>query len=99
MAKNRLALAVRRRRPQPSAMPTAEQIRAARALLGWSVAELSARSGVSVRTITRCELGEGVPQATTRTIQRLVRAFEAGGVEFIAENTMGGVGVRRRRRG
>jgi transcriptional regulator with XRE-family HTH domain len=79
-------------------MPTAEQIRAARALLGWSMSELAARSGVSSRTITRCELGEGVPQATTRTIQRIVRALEAGGVEFVAENTVGGIGVRRRRR-
>jgi len=80
--------------PQLARMPTAEQLRAARAMLAISVQELSARSGVSARTIARCETGEGVPLVSVRTLRRLVQAFEREGIEF----TTNGQGVRLRRR-
>jgi DNA-binding XRE family transcriptional regulator len=79
---------------QPPRMPTAEQLRAARAMLGWSMEELAARSGVSARTIARCETGEGVPLVSVRTLRRLVQAYEREGIEF----TQNGQGVRLRRR-
>ena len=77
-------------------MPTASQLRAARALARWTMEELAARSGVSLRTIQRCESAEDVPEVGTRTLLRLVRAFEAAGIEFL--QNANGLGVRQRRR-
>jgi transcriptional regulator with XRE-family HTH domain len=73
-------------------MPTAAQIRAARGLLGWSVAEVAARAGVSARTVARCEIGQGMPQVTIRTLTRIRQAFVDAGIEFLNNN-----GVRRTR--
>ena len=88
-------LAAGGRRPQPSGMPTAEQIRAARALLRWSAAELARRARVSPTTVARCEKGPGIPPVQTGTLEKIRLAFEAAGVEFIGGN---GPGVRLRRR-
>ncbi len=70
------------------------QIRAARALLGWSQEDLVAASGVPKRTVVRLELQEGAPQR--RTVAAIRQALEAAGVEFIPENG-GGAGVRLRK--
>jgi predicted transcriptional regulator len=75
-------------------MPTAEQLRAARAMLGITIEELASRSGVSARTIARCEAGEGIPLVSVRTLRKLVQAYEREGLEF----TQNGQGVRLRRR-
>jgi transcriptional regulator with XRE-family HTH domain len=91
-------LAPKSRRLQPAAMPTSAQIRAARGLLGWSQAELAARAGLSARTIERAERGEGMPRVTVSTLEAITRALEDGGIEFVRENTVGGLGVRLRRR-
>jgi transcriptional regulator with XRE-family HTH domain len=56
------------------------QVRAARAWLRWSQEDLSARSGVSQRSIARYELERCVPYAATLTSIR--NAFEAAGVCF-----------------
>jgi transcriptional regulator with XRE-family HTH domain len=83
-------------------MITAAQIRAARALLRWSGQEAAARSGVSLPTVKRLELMEGVPASRSKTLQGLQHAFEAAGVEFIGSPD-DGPGVRlvgkSRRRG
>lgn len=73
---------------------TPAQIRAARALLGWSQDQLVAESGVPKRTLVRLELAEGAPQK--RTLAAIRAALEAAGVEFIPENG-GGPGVRLRK--
>ncbi len=70
------------------------QVRAARALLGWSQDQLAAASEIPKRTIARLELGEG--SAQQRTLAAIRSALEAAGVEFIAENG-GGAGVRLRK--
>jgi transcriptional regulator with XRE-family HTH domain len=77
-------------------MPTADQLRAARALLRWTMEDLAARSKVSVRTISRCESGEGVPLVGTRTLLRLLHAFEAAGIEFSHNAGRSGVHLVRR---
>jgi transcriptional regulator with XRE-family HTH domain len=59
------------------------QIRAARALLRWTGKDAAAKSGVSLPTIKRLELMDGVPQSRSQTLLELQRAFEAAGVEFI----------------
>lgn len=83
------------RRPQLPPMPTAEQIRAARALLGWSAAELARRARVSATTIVRCERGPGIPRVQIGTLEKVRQTLEDAGVEFTGGN---GPGVRLRRR-
>lgn len=68
------------------------QIRAARALLGWSQAELAERANVSIPTIQRAE-GAAAIQAAGPSVKAVVDALEHAGVEFISENGAG-VGVR-----
>jgi transcriptional regulator with XRE-family HTH domain len=74
---------------------TIEQLRAARALLGWSQTELAERAGTSLPTVKRVET-KGGPRVSKRTRYELQLALEQGGVEFIPENG-GGPGVRIRR--
>lgn len=64
-------------------MIASEQIRAARALLRLSVVDLSLKSGVGVATIKRLEAMDGLPSANVRTVDALVKALEALGVEFL----------------
>ena len=69
------------------------QIRAARAVLGWSAEDLARESSVSLRTIRRAELSDVHTNMTAANEQAIRRALEAAGVEFIDENG-GGPGVR-----
>jgi transcriptional regulator with XRE-family HTH domain len=68
-----------------------EQIRAARALIGWTREDLAKASGVTVRTLVRIENSQTVPRLAT--LQALTAALETAGVEFIPENGSG-PGVR-----
>jgi len=58
----------------------AVQLRMARAAVGWGVRELAKRAGITANTITRIENGADAKQST---MDRLRRALEAAGVEFI----------------
>ena len=60
---------------------TPAQCRAARALLDWSQLDLVERSGVTQKTITDFERGSTRPYR--RTLDAIVAAFEAAGIEFI----------------
>ena len=64
-------------------MITSNQIRAARALLGWSGAELSRRSGIGSATIQRIEVMEGVPSGRISSLIAIKTALEIAGIEFI----------------
>jgi transcriptional regulator with XRE-family HTH domain len=81
---------------QESDVVTNEQLRAARALLGWSQSELALRAGLSVPTVKRLEGGFG-PHVSDEARAKLKKAIEAAGIEFIQENG-GGAGVRFRKR-
>jgi transcriptional regulator with XRE-family HTH domain len=72
------------------------QIKAARALLGWSQEELAAAANVSVPTIKRLEAQDGPLGGRTDTGNKLKTAIENAGVEFIDENG-GGAGVRMKK--
>jgi transcriptional regulator with XRE-family HTH domain len=72
---------------------TGAQLRAARALLGWSAQELADASGVGVTTIRKNELLSGQVSMIRSTADAVTRALNAAGVEFIPENG-GGAGVR-----
>ena len=62
---------------------TAEQIRAARSVLGWTNAQLSEKSGVGTATLKRYEATTGVPKSRKDSLQRIQSVFEAAGIEFI----------------
>ncbi|NKX43604.1 helix-turn-helix domain-containing protein [Roseicyclus persicicus] len=74
-------------------MVTSAQIRAARALLNWSVRDLAEHAGVHRNTVTRAETEATGPGYAHATIER---ALVEAGVEFIPENG-GGPGVRLRK--
>ena len=64
-------------------MITGIQIRAARAVLRWSIKDLAAKSGVSVPTIFRLEQEDGIPSSRSHTLADLKATFETAGIEFI----------------
>jgi len=76
---------------------TTRQVKAARALLGWSQADLASRSGISEPTVARLESTDGEFGGREATAGKIRHAIEAAGVEFIDENG-GGPGVRLRKR-
>ena len=78
-------------------MITIRQVKAARALLGWSQEDLARRAGVSEPTIARLESAEGALGGRADTAQKIVDALNVAGVKFIDENG-GGPGVRLRKR-
>lgn len=64
-------------------MPTIEQIRAARALIGWSQGELAEQAGLSQTGIARIENGTNQPNSST--IDKITKAFDRADIEFIGE--------------
>jgi hypothetical protein len=72
------------------------QIRAGRALLRWSAAELAQASSLGANTVRRAEVSDGETSLTVANNQAIRRALELAGVEFIDENG-GGPGVRLRK--
>jgi transcriptional regulator with XRE-family HTH domain len=62
-------------------MPTIEQIRAARALLDWSQADLASYADLSQTGIARIE--NGTNQPNTQTLEKIKRAFGGANIEFI----------------
>jgi transcriptional regulator with XRE-family HTH domain len=78
-------------------MFTAEQIRAARAMLRIEQRELARRAGVSLETVKRIERSRGPVSTLAATAEALRGALEQAGVIFIAEDSEG-PGVRLRKR-
>lgn len=66
-------------------MITGPQIRAARALLGIDQRELARLSGLSGPTIQRMEACEGSVRAVVDSLEKVVNALAAAGVELIVE--------------
>ena len=71
------------------------QIKAARALLGWSQDDLAARSGVSQPTIKRLEAEGGELGGRAETGEKIRRALQKAGIEFTNGD---GPGVRLRKK-
>jgi DNA-binding XRE family transcriptional regulator len=74
--------------------PTPAQLRAARALLGWSRDELAKHSGIAAETVQCFESRGSDPKLGT--VNNWRRALEAAGVRFIDADDMDGPGVRLR---
>jgi transcriptional regulator with XRE-family HTH domain len=69
-------------------MIKSEQLRAGRALLGMSQADVAAAAGVSVPTVKRLESGKG-PSVTVDARGKVATALEGAGVIFQPENGEG----------
>jgi transcriptional regulator with XRE-family HTH domain len=76
-------------------MIEAAQVRAARALIGWSQAELADAAGVSLSIVDRFETGQS-DSIPAEAIAKMRGALESAGVAFIPKNG-GGAGVRLRK--
>ena len=74
-------------------MITSGQIKAARALLGISIADFAKLAGIGFTTLVRLESSDGVPSGNIRTFEAVQKAFEQAGVEFIGTPEKG-AGVR-----
>lgn len=72
-------------------MILAAQLRAARALIGWTQADLAAAAGVSTVSVKNIEKGTTEPRVGT--LSAMTRALEEAGVIFLPENGAG-AGVR-----
>jgi transcriptional regulator with XRE-family HTH domain len=73
-------------------MFSALQLKAARALAGWSREELAKRAGVAAETIKRFELRGSDPKVST--LLKLRRALASIGIEFTDAVDGKGEGVR-----
>jgi transcriptional regulator with XRE-family HTH domain len=76
----------------PMSMLTPPQLRAARALVGWSREDLAEKSKMSAQAVREFELGSSDPKLGT--VHKWRRALEAAGVRFIDADQQGGSGVR-----
>jgi transcriptional regulator with XRE-family HTH domain len=82
-------------------MITAEQMRAARALLNLDQRQLAEVSGLSLPTIQRMEASDGLIRGNIDSLSKLIAALTAEGVELIGDGQAsceGGRGVRLLRR-
>jgi hypothetical protein len=82
---------------------TGTQVRAARAILRWTIAELAAAASVGISTVQEIERADGVPMvsgelqwrvdARAEAVEKVQRALEAAGATFLPANSQG-EGVR-----
>ena len=77
----------------PKSMRYSSQIRAARALLGWSQGELARVAGIGLTTLQRIEQHEGVVKGNFSTILKIQKALEKAGIQF-SDDEAGEIGVR-----
>jgi transcriptional regulator with XRE-family HTH domain len=76
---------------------TAEQLRAARALLRWDQSTIAEKAGVSIETIKRLERLDGTLLTTkVGTLNAIMKAFRSAGVEF-TNGDEPGVKLKKRR--
>lgn len=76
-------------------MLTPEAQKAARGLLSWGVRELAAEAGVAWTTVSQFENGRPMRDSTAA---KIVAAFEAHGVEVIADDDRTGAVLTYARR-
>ncbi len=82
---------------------TGAQIRAARAFLKWTIADLAKAAGVGISTVQEIEKIDGEPRidstlqwrsaARDEAIEKVQCAFEGAGITFLPANAQG-VGIR-----
>ena len=73
---------------------TGNQLRAGRAIIGWSQSQVAQAAGLSVPTVKRAE-GQAAISASADAIAALRAALESAGVEFLDNGEGPGVRLRR----
>jgi transcriptional regulator with XRE-family HTH domain len=73
-------------------MQYSSQIRAARALLGWSQSRLAGAAGIGLATLQRIEQSDGDLRGNFSTILRVQKALEQAGIKF-SDDEAGEIGV------
>lgn len=63
-------------------MVTAAQLRAARAYLGWTMAQTAEASGISLRTVIRLENGESRVRGVSTSLRKIVAVFREQQIVF-----------------
>lgn len=73
------------------------EVKAARALLGWSQSDLAEASSVSETTVKRLEATDGELGGRAETVDRITTALEAAGIRFAGpeKGLVGGVLLTR----
>ena len=66
-------------------MISGRQIRAARALLGWSGQELADKCGISLKTLRRYEPQNGIPAGNTKVLESIKSVLQSQGIVFIGD--------------
>jgi len=61
------------------------QIKAARAMLGWSTRVLADTAGVSVATVKKYEQQAGIPRANARVLNAIILALSNAGITFTGD--------------
>jgi transcriptional regulator with XRE-family HTH domain len=74
-------------------MRYSSQVRAARALLGWSQGKLAHLAGVRLATLQRIEQKEGILKGNFSTVLKIQKALEKAGI-FFTDDEAGEIGVR-----
>lgn len=64
-------------------MITGIQIRVARSALRWTTEDLAGRAEIASRTVKRMESYDLVPKSSSQTLEKIRKAFEVAGIEFI----------------
>jgi transcriptional regulator with XRE-family HTH domain len=80
-------------RKKSKSMRYSSQVRAARALLGWSQSKLARVAGVGLATLQRIEQKEGVVKGNFSTVLKIQKALEKAGILF-TDDEAGEIGVR-----
>jgi predicted transcriptional regulator len=65
------------------------QIKAARSLIGWEQHQLALHAGIAISTVRRLEGLKGPIGAHFETVEKIRRAFEKAGIEFIGNPSPG----------
>jgi hypothetical protein len=76
---------------------TGAQIRAARALIGWSAYDLAGKASLGVSTIRRAERPDRPMAMTVSNLAAVRRALRAAGIDFTFD-AEGGSGVSLRKK-
>jgi transcriptional regulator with XRE-family HTH domain len=75
------------------------EIRAGRALLGWSQVQLAKAASVGVATVRRLESADTEIRGSVETLWKVQKALEEAGIEFIPADELRGPGLRLKRSG
>ena len=74
------------------------QVRAARALIGWSQLDLANAAKIGEMTVKRFESVQNEDGGTIKTLQAIQKTLEGAGIIFIQKDENGGPGVRLTRK-